>query len=71
LNHALCGLPEALLAATYQQAGGGVKPGNFWLENKIIRRRTGMFFETGGKVSANITVKYQGTRCESGTVAPL
>jgi hypothetical protein len=61
----------ALLAATYQQAAGGVKPGKNLLGIFIIQRRKEPFFETGGKVSANIAVKCQGTRCESGTVAPL
>jgi hypothetical protein len=37
----------------------------------FIRRKKEPFFETGGTVSANIAVKCQGTRCESGTVAPL
>jgi hypothetical protein len=44
---------------------------NFLLGKKIIRRKKEPFFETGGKVSAKLAVKYQGTRCESGTVAPL
>jgi hypothetical protein len=62
----------ALLAATYQQADGGVKCGKiFCLVKKIIQRRKEPLFETGGKISANIAVKCQGTRCESGTVAPL
>ena len=37
----------------------------------FIRRRKELFFETGGQVSATIAVKCLGTRCESGTVAPL
>jgi hypothetical protein len=37
----------------------------------FIERKKEPFFESGGKVSANIAVKCQGTRCESGTVAPL
>jgi len=36
-----------------------------------IQRTKESFFETGGKVSAIIAVKCQGTRFESGTVAPL
>jgi hypothetical protein len=44
---------------------------NILLGIKIIRCRKEPFFETGGKVSASNAVKYQGTRCESGTVAPL
>jgi hypothetical protein len=43
----------------------------FYLEIFFIQRKKEPFFETGGKVSANIAVKCQGTRCESGTVAPL
>jgi|GEM_PF-5930477 len=43
----------------------------FCLDFFFIRRKKEPFFETGGKVSANIAVKCQGTRCESGTVAPL
>jgi hypothetical protein len=41
------------------------------LGNFYIQRKKEPLFETGGKVSANIAVKCQGTRCESGTVAPL
>jgi hypothetical protein len=41
------------------------------LGKKFIPRKKEPLFETGGKVSANIAVKCQGTRCESGTVAPL
>jgi hypothetical protein len=41
------------------------------LGKKIIQRRKKLFFESGGKISANIAVKCLGTRCESGTVAPL
>jgi hypothetical protein len=37
----------------------------------FIQRRNKPFFENGGKVSASIAVKCLGTRCESGTVAPL
>jgi hypothetical protein len=37
----------------------------------FIRRKKELLFETGGKVSASNAVKCQGTRCESGTVAPL
>jgi hypothetical protein len=44
---------------------------NFLLGKKFIQRKKGPFFETGGKVSATIAVKCLGTRCESGTVAPL
>jgi hypothetical protein len=65
------GLSAALLAATYQQAGDGVKPGNFLLGKVSVQCRKEPLFETGGNVSAPIAVKYQGTRCESGTVAPL
>jgi hypothetical protein len=62
----------ALLAETYQQAGGGVKRGNFLLGKFFIQRRKEVFFETGGKVfRRTIAVKCLGTRCESGTVAPL
>jgi hypothetical protein len=66
------GLTVALLAATYQQAVGGVKRGNFfaWIfllfgvkSNRSLKQRK--------KFSATIAVKCQGTRCESGTVAPL
>ena len=35
---------------------------NFLLGKKIIRRKKEPFFETGGKVSAKLAVKYQGTR---------
>jgi hypothetical protein len=65
------GLPAALWAATYQQAGVSVKPGDFLLGKYFNQRRKEPFFETGGSVSAKIAVKCQGTRCESGTVAPL
>jgi hypothetical protein len=41
------------------------------LGKKFIPRKKEPLFETGGKVSASIAVKCQGTRCESGTVAPL
>jgi hypothetical protein len=41
------------------------------LGKKIIQRKKELLFETGGKVSANNAVQCQGTRCESGTVAPL
>jgi hypothetical protein len=41
------------------------------LGKKFIRRKKGEFFETAEKFSATIAVKCQGTRCESGTVAPL
>jgi hypothetical protein len=41
------------------------------LGKKFIPRKKEPFFESGGKVSANIAVKCLGTRCESGTVAPL
>jgi len=61
----------ALLAAPYQQATTGVKPGKFWLGKEIIWRKNEAFFETGGSCSANNAVKCLGTRCESGTVAPL
>jgi hypothetical protein len=44
---------------------------DFLLGIIFIPRKKEAFFETGGKVSANIAVKCQGTRCESGTVAPL
>jgi hypothetical protein len=37
----------------------------------FIRRKKEPLFEMGGKVSAKNAVKCQGTRCESGTVAPL
>jgi hypothetical protein len=43
----------------------------FFLEKNLFRVKKEPFFETGGKVSASIAVKCQGTRCESGTVAPL
>jgi hypothetical protein len=43
----------------------------FLLGIKFIQRKNEPLFETGGKVSASIAVKCQGTRCESGTVAPL
>jgi hypothetical protein len=45
--------------------------GGFFLNGKFFRRKNEMFFESGGKVSANIAVKCLGTRCESGAVAPL
>jgi hypothetical protein len=41
------------------------------LGKKKNRRKKELLFETGGKVSASNAVKCQGTRCESGTVAPL
>jgi hypothetical protein len=37
----------------------------------LFCRKKEPFFETGGSVSATIAVKCLGTRCESGTVAPL
>jgi hypothetical protein len=43
----------------------------FLLGKCFIRRKKEPFFESGGKVSASIAVKCLGTRCESGTVAPL
>jgi hypothetical protein len=41
------------------------------LGKKFIQRKKELLFESGGKVSAKNAVKCQGTRCESGTVAPL
>jgi len=41
------------------------------LGKKIIRGKKNTFFETAEKFSATIAVKCLGTRCESGTVAPL
>jgi hypothetical protein len=41
------------------------------LGNFFIQRKKELLFESGGKVSANNAVQCQGTRCESGTVAPL
>jgi hypothetical protein len=43
----------------------------FLLGIKFIQRKKDALFETGGRVSAINTVKCLGTRCESGTVAPL
>jgi hypothetical protein len=43
----------------------------FLLGKYFIQRKKEPFFENGGKVSASIAVKCLGTRCESGTVAPL
>jgi hypothetical protein len=40
------------------------------LGKKLIPRRTGLFFETAEAIPP-IAVKCLGTRCESGTVAPL
>jgi hypothetical protein len=37
----------------------------------FIPRKTEPLFETGGNSSAKLAVKCLGTRCESGTVAPL
>jgi len=65
-------LQEWIYARPDSQSAAGSKRGtNFLLGKKIIRRRKEPFFETGGNVSANIAVKCQGTRFESGTVAPL
>jgi hypothetical protein len=41
------------------------------LGNFYIQRKKEPLFETGGKVSANIAVKCQGTPLKSETVAPL
>jgi hypothetical protein len=42
-----------------------------FLEKKTNGCKTGGFFENGGRVSATVAVQCLGTRCESGTVAPL
>jgi hypothetical protein len=47
------------------------RAGKILLEEKIIRRKKEAFFETAEIISATIAVKCLGTRCESGTVAPL
>jgi hypothetical protein len=45
--------------------------GSFCLEKKIFRVELRRSLKQRKKFSANIAVKCQGTRCESGTVAPL
>jgi len=57
-------------AETKAQTGAG-KPVPFLLGKNFARRKNGALFETGGKVSATNAVRCLGTRCESGTVAPL
>jgi hypothetical protein len=62
------------LEAHYVNAGVPAQVFFGWkilLGNFLYQRKKELFFETGGKVSANIAVKCLGTRCESGTVAPL
>jgi hypothetical protein len=46
-------------------------PRKILLGNFFIQRKKEAFFESGGTVPPIIAVKCQGTRCESGTVAPL
>jgi hypothetical protein len=50
---------------------GKTIPQKILLGKFFIQRKTEPLFESGGKISASIAVKCQGTRCESGTVAPL
>jgi hypothetical protein len=52
-----------LATATYQQAGGGVKPGKkFSLEKNLFRVELGRSLKHGGSDSAHIAVKCLGTR---------
>jgi len=63
--------PRAETKAQTKLKGQSGKSAPFLLGIFWGRRKNEALFETGGKVSATNAVRCLGTRCESGTVAPL
>jgi hypothetical protein len=63
--------PRAETKAQTKPKGQSGKSAPFLLGKIFARRKNGALFETGGTVSAHNAVRCLGTRCESGTVAPL